>query len=599
MTEHQGQALPLSAAQTEVWYAQQLDPTNPVWNIAEYYVIEGPLDPVVFEAAVRATVEEAECLRVRFEHDGAEVRQIVEPCPDWEFPVLDVPSEADALEWMRRDVGTAFEVGRDRLFALALLRVTDERHIFYQRAHHLLWDGFSEALFARRVAEVYSAMVSGQSCVDTAFPPLSTLLDEEREYLASKQFDKDRDYWAARFTEPVELTSMSGRPVTPVREFLRRTAWVDPEVAERMRAVAWEARTAWPAFMIAVTAGFVQRTTGTRDVVLSLPVTARTTPATKTVPGMRANVLPVALTIRPDMTRADLLAHTSREVGQTLRRQRFRGQRVRSLMGLARDDRRPFGPELNVISFVERLRFGDCTATTHNLSTAPSDDLTLTVYDTEDGGLGVHVDANADLYDAEVLEAHLGRYMTFLRNFASVPADTPMTGIEVLGAEERRRLVTEWNDTASEDASWDDLVARVRSLAAERPDAVAVSDDSGAVSYADLVARASALSRRLLDSATGSGVVGVVCDPGIGFAVAVLGVLGAGLAWVPLDPNAPESRSAGVLADAGVRVLVVDPRYQELAERVGGSARVVVLDDAVDAELVPLRGSGDDLAYVI
>jgi len=587
--------LPLSAAQAEVWYAQQLDPGNPIWNIAEYYTIDGGLDAVLLERALRRTVDEAECLRVRFDDSGDEPRQAVFPCPDWEFPVLDLTGESDpeaaALAWMRADVSTAVPVDSPQLFTFALLQVGPSRAMLYQRAHHLLLDGYSEALVLRRAAEVYTAMLRGDSFEDNAFKPVATLVEDELAYRESKHFAKDRDGWAARFADGVELPSMSGKPAVPVRDFVRRSAYLDADTAARMKAVAWESRAAWPAYVIAATAAYVQRITGAGEAVLSLPVTGRTSPTTKKIPGMRANVVPLALAIRPEHSREELLANASREVGLALKHQRFRGRDVRPLMGLAPDDRRPFGPELNVASFVEEMRFGDCAVTTTNLSTAPSDDLTITVHDTETGGLGVHFDANTDLYEIAELEAHLARFMAFLDSFTTAPADLPLARIDALDADEHRRLVVDWN--ASDRAGgFEGVVERVR---AANPDSVALSDDSGTVTYRELVARANAVAKKL----PAGELVALLGNPGIQFVSAVLGVLGAGSAYVPLDPAAPAARTAGLIEDSGAKILIAGPEYSELAREVAGNAEVLSFDDAQDADLAPLKGTDHDLAYVI
>ncbi|WP_326640386.1 amino acid adenylation domain-containing protein [Streptosporangium sp. NBC_01755] len=595
-----GSSLPLSAAQLEVWFAQQLDPDNPIWNIAEYYVIEGELDVALLERAVRMAVREAECLRVRFGIVGDEVRQTVVPCEDWEFSVVDFTGEVDpdgaALGWMRADAGTVVALDAPVLFRFALLRVGPDRAVLYQRAHHLLWDGFSEALFVARVAGIYTAVQEGRSYGDGVFPPLAGLIEEELAYRESARFEKDRGFWAGRFAGPVELTSMSSRPITAVRTFVRRGVTLGVGVAERMRAVAWGHRVAWPTYLIAATACYVQRVTGVGDVVLSLPVTARTSAVAKATPGMRANLVPLVLAVRPGMGRGDVLAHASREVGLVVRHQRFRTRQIRQMMGLSPEDRRPVGPEVNVANIFGRMSFGTATVKVFDLTTAPSDDLTILMHDSEDGGLRVEMNANTDLYDVADVEAHLARFTAFLDTFTAAPADQPLSAIDVLGQEERRRLLVEWNSSAVE-GGFAGVVERVRERAVAAPDHVAVTDDSGSVSYRELVGRANAVAKRLPAGV----LVGLLGDPGVRYVSAVLGVLGAGGAYVPFDPGAPVARTAALVADSGVEVLIVAPEYLDLArEAVGaGGVRVLVFDDAVDGDLAPPLGGEDDLAYVM
>ncbi|MEU3622976.1 hypothetical protein BS329_20465 [Amycolatopsis coloradensis] len=604
MAELHRAGLPLSAAQSEIWYAQQLDPANPIWNIAECYEIHGPVDVGLFESATRQAVIEAECLRVRFESVDGELRQFVEPFDGWPFPVLDVSDEPDPAAagraWMSADVARPVDLTAPPLFGLALLRVETGLFFFYVRAHHILWDGFSEALFARRVAEIYTALVEGKSTQDGAFPPLAELLAEETAYRASSQFERDKEFWAGRFAEAPELTSVSGRTAEPVNDFVRCSGRVSASTLERLRELAWEARTTWPTFIIAATAAYVHRMTDSSQVLLSLPVAVRPGKLAGKVPGMRANVLPLPLTIRPDMSRAELLASAGKEVGSTLRHQRFRGRDVRAMMGLAAADRRPFGPELNVVSFFEQMQFGPFQGFTKNVSTAPSDDLTITVYHAENGGLYVAFDGNSSLYSLEELTAHLDRLLGFLDAFASAEADLPLGKLDVVGEQERRQLLMDHNDTAKP-LDFPGVVERVRQTAQERPEAVAVFDDTESLTYRRLADRSTALSRRLLAAGVRADtLVAVLADPGCRFVSAVLGVLGAGGAYLPLDPNAPSSRNAGVLADSGSAILLVDPEYREQATGFG-EITVLELDDVEEeaAAFTPPAAAPEDLAYVI
>ncbi|WP_329044944.1 amino acid adenylation domain-containing protein [Amycolatopsis sp. NBC_01488] len=594
-----GAALPLSAAQLEVWYAQQLDPGNPIWNIAEYYEIDGPLREDVFADAVRRAVTEAECLRVRFHVEGDTVRQVVEPLTGSPLTVLDFAAEQDALEWMRADVRRPVDPADPgaALSELALLRLDSGKHYFYTRAHHILWDGFSEAVFVRRVAAIYTALVEGGDPAEGAFEPLSVLLADEQSYLDSKQAERDREFWAGRFAETPELTSVASRPVVPADGFLRRGATLDATAAEALRALAWEDRAAWPTFVIAAMGAYLQRLTGGPEVVLALPVTARTTDATRAIPGMRANVLPLPLAIRPAMTRGELLGHVGKEVRRTLKHQRHRGREVRGLIGLPPTDTRPFGPELNVASFVEQLRFGPCPGRTHNLSTAPNDDLSITVYDTEDGELGVLFDGNPRLYTAADLDRLAHRFLGYLRDLGNWPADRPLGGIDVLDAAERE-LLARWTGTCGA-TEFTGVVERIDAIATARPDAVAVVDDAGETTYADLGGRAAAVARQLRDRGLAKGDrVGILAGPGGGFIAAMAGVWAAGGAYVPLDPSAPAVRTAQLIAESGATAVIAAPEHREAAVALGVDP-VVPAGTAGRLLDVAVPTTPDDLAYVL
>ncbi|MEU2879924.1 condensation domain-containing protein, partial [Streptomyces sp. NPDC007070] len=158
--------LPLTAAQSGMWYAQALDPLSPAQNTAECLEIDGPLDPAVFAKALRQVVAESDALRVRVEDGPDGPRQYVRSHVELPLTVRDVRDardpEGQALAWMRADLAEPFDLAAGPLFAHALFRVGDERWLWYQRIHHLVMDGYGYSLLVRRTAEVHTALARGE-----------------------------------------------------------------------------------------------------------------------------------------------------------------------------------------------------------------------------------------------------------------------------------------------------------------------------------------------------------------------------------------------------------------------------------------------------
>src|ERR1700689_1884003 len=183
----------LMAGQLGIWYAQQLDPHDPIYNSGEYVEIHGNLDVDLFETALRFVTCEAEALHLRFSGNGETLRQYVDTRDDWPLPIIDVTSAADplaaALDWMRAEMGRPVDLRNGPLFAQALFKVASDRFFWYLRAHHIAMDGFSASLVAARQAEVYTALLAGDGPrEDGALKSLSVLLDADISYRASTAF---------------------------------------------------------------------------------------------------------------------------------------------------------------------------------------------------------------------------------------------------------------------------------------------------------------------------------------------------------------------------------------------------------------------------
>lgn len=199
MSAHDDTVRPLSGAQEGIWFAQRLDPANAAFNTGEYVEIRGPVDTDLFETALRWTIAEAETFGLRFIETAEGPRALLAAVGDWPLHRVDVSSEPDprsaAETWMRADLATPVDLTEGPLFTEALFTVSPHRFFWYQRAHHILLDGYGYSLVVRRVAEVYTALAAGRQ-PERAFAPLARLLDEERVYRASENFSRDRDFWA-------------------------------------------------------------------------------------------------------------------------------------------------------------------------------------------------------------------------------------------------------------------------------------------------------------------------------------------------------------------------------------------------------------------
>ncbi|MDX3187115.1 amino acid adenylation domain-containing protein [Streptomyces sp. MN03-5084-2B] len=582
-------ALPLTAAQTELWYRWEEARDRAIFNVAGYYDIRGPFDPELWTAAVRQVVREAETLRVRFEVVADEPRQVIEPA-GVDVPVLDLAAEPDpgaaAEELMWAGVRTPFDPSVPLVPRCVLYRLGPGHWRFFMCLSHLAGDGFSQGLLLKRMTGIYDALVSGRPADRDVLPPLEVLVEDDRAYHGgSAEFDRDRALWTERFPGPPELTSLSTRPPVLATDVVRRSAWLPRADAERLTGLAWQARVALPELVVAATAAFVQRMTGSRDVLLTLLTTGRRGAATRNVPGVAANPLPLPLTVRPDLTRDELLAHTAAEVRRTVRHQRYRGRLVRGHLGLP-GDVRPFGPAVNVLGLGEVRSFGGCVATGRVLSTGPVDDLEFIVGETGGDGLFLDVNANPARYTGDELAELLRLFVAFLAAFANFDGDRPLARLDAGPSRPR------WGD--GEPCPTEDLGELLRAVAATAPDTEAVLADDGTWSYGRLLGLARKVGAGLAAAGAGpESVVGVVAEPGGGFAGVVLGVWAAGGAYVPVDPAEPAD-----LADRGAGFLVTGRRWRATAEEVAARVpglRVLVVEDlpeAPDFAFVPRHESG-------
>ncbi len=598
MSHQTGESKPLSAAQAGMWFAQQLDKTNPIFSGGQYVEIEGAVDPAVFEAAVQQALAEAEGMHVRFAYgEDGPVQTPVECTTALSF--ADVSDSADpraaAEELMWRQMRVPVDLERDGLYTCTLFRVAADRYFWFQRGHHIVCDGYSSSLFAGRVADIYTAMTKGADFSDGAFGPISSLLDDDAAYRASEQFAEDRAYWLERMAQSSDVLGLADQTAQPAHTFLRETIEVGESVRDSLQALARSARTSWSVAVCAVMAVYVSRMRGVRDVVIGLPVAARFGPVMRRTPGMAANIVPLRLDVDPAMSVRDLVRQTSREIKGALAHQRYRFEDMRRDLKLA-DGQRLFGPSVDVLRFQDDLVFGEHRATVNILSNGPVEDFNLAVYSGDSiPGLRVCLDANPRLYDADTLIAHRDRLALVFDSFAAADPDEPIRTIGMLHPDELRRLQGEWQGPRQEIPA-----GSVRELfegqAARTPHAPAVTCDGETLTYAELDARANRLARHLAGLGAGpERFVALALPRTAETVVSLLAVLKSGAAYVPVDVTYPADRIAFMLSEANP-VLVITARETAAALPAASATPRLVLDDpevAADVARQPGTPLGD------
>ncbi|HKT04207.1 MAG TPA: amino acid adenylation domain-containing protein, partial [Rugosimonospora sp.] len=543
--------LPVSAAQREIWLAQQLASDTSIFRIAEYVDIDGRIDTVLFEAAVRTVVAEADSLHARFTEERGVLRQTIRRDENWPFPVIDVSAEADpraaAEAWMRADLARPYDLSGG-LFSCALLRLSPYRFLFYQSVHHISMDAFGAAQLTGRVAEVYTAYALGRPVGPMPFGPLRDLIEQDEAYRGSARFAVDRGYWLDRLADRPDRVSLAGRSAAPSLTALSRGAVLPAERAEHLRRAARAARTHWSALLAAATAGYLYRMVGERDVLVGLPVRART--GDTVIPGVSANVLPLRIAAGPGTPLRELAAQATAEIRQALRHQRYRGEELARDLGVAGGLAGLVGPRVNVMPYDREVSFAGAAATAHTISLGPVEDLWVVGYDRGRGEVRVDVAANPALYTEDELAGHHRRVLALLDAVAERP-DQPLGRVPLLTGDELHRVLVAWNPPAVRTRAAVTLPELFEAQVRRTPDAVAVTCDREGLRYAQLDAAANRLAHRLIEAGAGpERVVALALPYGVDLLVAILAVLKSGAAYLPLDPGYPPERIAFMLADS-------------------------------------------------
>ncbi|MCE5292590.1 MAG: amino acid adenylation domain-containing protein, partial [Nocardiaceae bacterium] len=602
---------PLSPAQLGIWFAQHVDPNVPI-NIAHYIELNGHVDVHALVDAGLMAARDLDSYFVRvIESDSGEPMQVVDHTLTTGLMAVDLRNEADpeaaAIAWIRADYSRPVDLERDRLMATALLRLADERFYWYSRVHHIVLDGYGAMNLINRIAECYTAIVTGGQPSSLKPISLQQLVDNELEYRESTRFQSDRDHWASRVAGLEQGTSLTGRTAPPVAINDVSAAQLSAAQTEGLTAAVARYESSEAGLLLAAFAAYLGLTTDNTEVILSLPVTARVNALMRRSAGMMSNIVPLRFHVGEETTVSDLVAAVAVEVAGALRHQRYRHEDIRrdgtGASGVS-SSKEFFGPWVNIMLFKQQLTFGTIEGRYHILSTGSIEDLGVNFYQstTDDGVVRNHIDfeSNPNLYTTEEARQHHQRFLEFFDRFVAAGSHTPVRRIPVLGDAERRALLVEWNAT-NHVVTNETLAEALAESFSRHAHRIAVSYEGEDLTYAELGERVERLARHLAAMGVGpESFVAVGIRRSIELVVAIYAILRAGGAYVPIDPDHPSER-IGYILESSQPVCVLTTRRDEL----------VLPEDSVVIEVDTFEAAGegqraelrapqpDNTAYVI
>ncbi|QQZ16711.1 amino acid adenylation domain-containing protein [Rhodococcus sp. 21391] len=575
--EHRSDPFPLSAAQHGLWFAQQLAPEVPIC-IAQYVDIRGPLDVDLFREVALVAGHEYESVFLRLVDVDGEPHQVVDPPADAAMGIVDFRGASDPMAaaeaWMQENFTARVDFEHDYLCESSLLRVGDERHLWYSRIHHVALDGYAAMTMVNRVAALYTAAVQGLELQPNRAADLHTLHRLEEEYRASHRFSSDGDYWAERLHTRTNGASLTDVEAPPAAHSLTVRTALSADTVTRLEDTDGRPGATAAAALIAAFACYLSRRTGRQDVLVDIPLSARTTAVLRRSGGMLANVAPLRVQVRPDDTVGDLVTRVQHELMGAMRHQRGNVEDILRELGVSAEARRISGPMINVMLFDQDLTFGSLTGDFRILTTGPVPDLSVNVYRSgTPASTIVEFEANPYRYRDDDLQSHHAGVVELIDELLAADPGTPLA---VIGVAELECLTPVVGEVSVSEVTLPELLAA--SVVAD-PGAVAVVCEGRSVTYRELDEASNRLARVLLEAGVGAeSVVAVAVARSVESVLSVWAVAKTGAAFLPVDPQYPAGRVEHMVVDSGV---VVGVTLSQFRDRLPGSVRWVVLDDAV------------------
>jgi amino acid adenylation domain-containing protein len=582
--------IPASLAQQRLWFLDQLAPGSSSFNVPVSCRHRGVLDVTALERSFQALVARHESLRTTFVAVDARPVQVISTDSGLKVRVHDLQSlpvlerEARAVELMNEEAHRPFDLTRDPLLRVTVLRLGSEDHILTAVIHHIVSDAWSIEVLYRDVVAFYRSFSTGRPAPD--LPPLPIHYADfacwQRDSLQGETIESELSYWKQTLNglDPsLDLPTDYPRPATRSERGSQQSAVVSLALAEQLRELSRQHGVTLFTALLTALQTLLHRYTGRQDIAVGTSVAGRSRAETEELIGFFVNTLVLRTRLSGDPTVAELLARTNEVTLGAFGHQNVPFDRVVEALQPERDPSR--SPLFQVMFTIESLPRGavqvsDClTVLEHEVRTARFD-LTLYVSERPDG-LHLRFEYSTDLFRPPTIVRMLGHFRRLLEQMVDDPS-RKVPSLELLTLPERQQLLGDWNQTETAYPIDHCLHGLFEIQVKKTPDAPAVVSEAGELTYRQLNRRANRLARRLQAAGVGPDVlVGLCVERSLEMVVGLLGILKAGGAYVPMDPTHPESRLLFVLENTRAPVLVTQRRW--LGKLPGQEAQVVCLDD--------------------
>ncbi|MDT3397680.1 LLM class flavin-dependent oxidoreductase, partial [Streptomyces sp. B1866] len=614
-----GRGRPLSYPQRRLWFLDQLDPVAAVYAVPLTYRIRGPLDVPALERALAGVVRRHHVLRTVFRPVDGEPRQFVRPSGPVAVPVVDVSGHADpegeAGRRCREEARRPFDLTADPMLRPLLLRLAPADHRLCLTLHHIACDGWSLDVLAAELTALYEAEATG---APAGLAPLPAQYADFAERQAAELADGPPadliGYWRGRLAGAPALCSLpADRPRPPAQSHAGAHVEfaVEEAVATRVAELARQTAATPFAVLLAAFAALAHAYTGDGEVIVGSPVAGRTRPQARPLIGFFANTVVQRLDVSGNPPFRELVARARDESRAAVAHQDLPFEKLVEELRPRRDP--AHNPVFQMLFSYHEAAARGLELTGCQVAMEPGDtgtakfDLTLSLVRAA-GRLTGRLEYSTDLFEDRTARDLCEQYRTLLAAAVADP-DRPVGALPVLTPAQARRFLADAHGPADApaEALMPELIARQAARTPGAPAVVGAAPGAPALTYGALLARADALAARLRARGVGPDVpVGVYLDRSPDLVVALLAVLRAGGAYLPLDPAYPARRLAFMVADARAPVVVTRAGLARRAGRTG--AEPVVLDapeDPEDPEDTPSetadpRGpSPGHLAYVV
>ena len=604
MSEH---TYSLTHAQRRVWFTELLEPDTSICNLTACVKFKGNIELDTLEGALNHSISRNDAIRFQLlEGEELEPRLLLTEYKYYPLRIIDF-SNVEMIEieqWIQDQASIPFKLFNSPLFQFYLLRIDSHEVWLFAKFHHIIMDGISLNVMGNQIIDLYQKMKKKDPLPDQPEPSYLSYIEKESQYLQSPRFAKDRLFWTQTFEHPLEYHSLADQTSLQKQSTSasRDTIILSPDLEQTIRIFCEEHKINIISLFMASFYICISRITSKKDLAIGTYYGNRGSKAEKEMLGMFVSSLPIRITVDPDTDFLSFVRTIGREQLSVMRHQRFP---YNLLVNELRNEQKDLHNLIGISMQYQPLQWHNADdfdyETALYFSGYTANELSVQIQERIDNGtIQLNFDYQNTLFSLEDIKRIQSHLLTILENALQHPHSF-IRELDMTNTREKQKLLYEFNKTEAVSPKAFTLHGLFEQQAASTPERLAIRFSGGSLTYAELDMYASRLAAHLAArGVTNKSIVGVLSERSSDMLIAVLAVLKAGGAYLPLDPAYPKERLSYMLKDSGASLLLTQPGCS--APNFSGETLEVDMtslasEKAENHEFTP--ADGGSLAYVI
>jgi len=556
---------PLSSSQNQLFFLYKFDPDSIAYNMPSVFKLEGELNKERFQSVFEKLIAHHEILRTSFELVDEIPVQFVADQAD--FEIEHYPSNEDETAAVIHSFIRPFDLSAAPLIRVGLIEAGLNEHLLMVDLHHMISDGASREILIKEFMTLYNGEQLPEAKLN--FKDFTTWQQSEAR---QESILKQSEFWLKEFSEEVEALDLPTDFVRPaVKQHGGKVVSFEIGKEETAKVEAIAESEGATMFMVMLSAFYIllAKLSNQEDIVVGTPVAGRHQAGLENMVGMFVNGLCLRNRPESNMSYKAFLSTVKANVLSCLENQDYTYDELIEAVKVERDISR--NPLFDVMFSYQNYEKTTLEIPGLVLSQVPSDqsiskyDMTLFVFEA-DGELMLDIEYATSLFEEKTIERFVG-YFKKIVSAITTDLSKKIADIEILSNDEKTWLLNDFNNTEQAADEAQAVTSIFKKCALEHGNKTALVFNGEKTSYQELDDRSDQLAKGIKKHVQQDEYVGILMERSPELIISIMGVLKAGCAYVPIDPEYPISRIKHIAEDSGLGVVLTSPATQEVADQ--------------------------------